>query len=646
MWLTPQLPLSLVMKSPEVIEAIRRLHNGVSSKVTSRSKGNLMDHIPSNLMGHIPGFVAVGGTPSQSTDVSSGTQFQNFPLPRELIDNILSFLLAPETISIHKEEGSIKRRFFHTDILKVNRTLRHQASQYLYSHHTFAVFTHNLFEPHLFEHVSGIAPILGADPAKFSYHAAEIRCMKVGKSATYRATYPQEQFLVLGEDLPLICHALQIYYFESAPRALWITSTPGRPLETHVTEKVPQTLETHFDFRTTEFAQPTRTMRNILTPFRDFVTPGQVVEVAGDKIPRILKKAVAASMAPTIISTHAVVKSMLTTMLAVKALADTSAAKGELWNAVMQYESVSKGADWWDHVQDLTEIADSSVDLHLIRSMEEIAILAQEAITACGVIRLALKVPYEFVSRTRGLRTQGLNYPLTGPTAQKFCHLVWLSRLTTKARDGKIARQWVQDVLTHLRGVVHMAAGNAELAKDIKALDAQLKLHPEEDDFELDYSKLTLYNSAVSAASAPMSTQSQLPSFPVPHSTSTPFPTSEPTQTHTATHPTSPPTSPPPSIFSSLASSSKPLHALKFLRKKEKNRDKGKEKASSKSTTKDKSKDKGKQPLQMKMVYQSAWLDTRIITQLTKQERDRIHHLQQELGLKKTEFGAYGGGFE
>lgn len=141
---------------------------------------------------------------------SSRALRNNFPLPRELRDEIYKYLLDGKYARVRRAQRYDRAYRFHTNILAVNREIHNESEEYLHEKNAFVV-VHCTYLGHL----TPWLPFVALGPTKTKYNSLEISYVQ-GQSSD-QPKLEVTSCLLLESDLDIYCaYTVTFAAFQSA----------------------------------------------------------------------------------------------------------------------------------------------------------------------------------------------------------------------------------------------------------------------------------------------------------------------------------------------------------------------------------------------------------------------------------------------
>ena len=236
----------------------------------------------------------------------------NFPLPRELRDQIYQYLLHSDYTRVErkwkstladKSNGIFERQgyYFHTNILGVNRAIHDEAREYLYKNNIFVVASADWFhaDGDSFFTVNTYTPVVTeTKAARMKHHSLRLHVAKGNGELVLRQNrdpskdsikIPTQSIVLLLKDLDALLTTLRTHVSQRLAFTLMIedNDTPSRPRFELVgmiagENKVPKPTRFKVQFLDTPWRkQDADTQRNTLASLRDFHCASMRVTIDG-----------------------------------------------------------------------------------------------------------------------------------------------------------------------------------------------------------------------------------------------------------------------------------------------------------------------------------------------------------------------------
>jgi hypothetical protein len=279
----------------------------------------------------------------------------NFPLPRELRDQIYRYLLHSDYTRVERkwtgnlaasESNDIFERKgykFHTNILAVNRAIHDEAQDYLYKNNIFVVATANWFDADgdsLFTFNSYIPVVTESKVARMRHHSIRMHVTKGVKA-------PTQSCLLLLKDLDALIVTLRFHASQRLAFALMmeddLTSSRYRFMPVGIDGLANKAIKSsHFKvhfFNTPWHKTDVNTQRNVLDSLCEFNSNSMRVTIDGILAETIIHAQRAQDMmGAALISPLALDSFRLDTYYKQKRLADKAVCANELGLAEVAYK--------------------------------------------------------------------------------------------------------------------------------------------------------------------------------------------------------------------------------------------------------------------------------------------------------------------
>ncbi|KAK3715118.1 hypothetical protein LTR37_007328 [Vermiconidia calcicola] len=329
----------------------RSLEQGATSTVTSA-----LDQATEN-------FDDLG--PGDQGSVSPQEPMANFPLPRELRDEIYSYLLdarnveytpLPEQDTKHSEAYSLRSGRAHTydfctALLRVNKTLGDEAKQQLYSKSAFVKIDFDMPGFHQLLHLANVPVLAEANIEHFPHFALKVDLLWKTPPWVKLCEYLHEltpshdrgSVLMLTQDFRRFCEMLKYQCQFTSPRCVYVNTSAGlevKPVVVEVSE--PPTIKV--TCRTTVLtALSDQHQAALLNDLRTVTGAGYKLTISGFA-DHALSRAVKESMSPRIIWVRAMEWDRLELGLLKKREADKLALLHDIRGATHRYNLLM---DYW-----------------------------------------------------------------------------------------------------------------------------------------------------------------------------------------------------------------------------------------------------------------------------------------------------------
>ncbi|KAJ9619636.1 hypothetical protein H2203_008417 [Taxawa tesnikishii (nom. ined.)] len=282
---------------------------------------------------------------------------ENFPLPRELRDEIYKHVLSADAATRRRDfdlPGFFTALESETNILQVNRTIRQETRNALYRANAFVIVSFNGPAEVELLTLCGLAMIIGASPKYFKDHSMYLEIIVRG-GWTERFS-----FVTVIQEVPRLLRFLQLKQYSFFDRLAWITSPDHSASLSFTTFELNQGAQNSLGlgvakrFRIRFGVQLRKTslhkfddafQKRLLAPFKHF--SGQDVKVRIASFPKstntsTLVSTLCRSMMPTIAWPRAAAWDFLRTARAIKDSIDAEVSEqGDVW-AAPRYNQVSQ----------------------------------------------------------------------------------------------------------------------------------------------------------------------------------------------------------------------------------------------------------------------------------------------------------------
>ncbi|KAK3715082.1 hypothetical protein LTR37_007292 [Vermiconidia calcicola] len=296
-----------------------------------------------------------------------GPPMANFPLPRELRDQIYGYLLHHEHVldkpydtrsedqrskyseSFGRDASSANTYRFHPSILAVNREMHEEAKQVLLSNH-FIVVSHIWPEMAEYKHWLGVTIVTEnqAHIAKFRHHVVRFPAQARPGSLGHEKQCVQS-FLMVASNIAEFCRLMQWFHYQGVSRAQLLTRfhdmrPHGYYLHAQSVDMPakPPFLKVQFQDRELMEQKPD-VARGLVSPLRQVVAGLQIVKIINaPKLIQPFVQSVICTMSPKTIWTVALAWDMVETLINMKQKAEALLMSGKLEKALVWYNSISQ----------------------------------------------------------------------------------------------------------------------------------------------------------------------------------------------------------------------------------------------------------------------------------------------------------------
>lgn len=141
----------------------------------------------------------------------------NFPLPRELRDQIYGYLLDGKHTRVTRVNRNDKAYKFHTNIMAVNRQIHREAERYLYKNNIFVVFRSDILPLPRFE-----VPVVAFGRRNMKHLSLDVTFFQNYDPHSPPENHQITHLLLLAKDLGIYCHWMGLCNI-SSPSARRIT---------------------------------------------------------------------------------------------------------------------------------------------------------------------------------------------------------------------------------------------------------------------------------------------------------------------------------------------------------------------------------------------------------------------------------------
>jgi hypothetical protein len=313
-------------------------------------------------------------TSNATSDATTDLRLPNFPIPRELRDQIYSYLLHSDYTRVIRDRertsdggnGPFKRQAykFHTNILAVNKAIDEESQEFLYKNNVFVVASADWhqhgFMPgeSLFSGNFWTPIVTETQAAKMRHHSLRLHLIK-GKNAEFdrldesvgsRIPAPIRSCVVMANDLHALCMTLRCHVLQYPGFAILVEDDPVIPppgdiVVVGVDErdgKLEKSSRLKIQFRITPFRARDANMQfKTFDLLRQIVCAGLRVTVDG-VLPEHIDRAQRAkdAMGPVLISRQASHWDSFEILCKAKQLMDNNMCLGELQLAAKSYSFI------------------------------------------------------------------------------------------------------------------------------------------------------------------------------------------------------------------------------------------------------------------------------------------------------------------
>lgn len=277
----------------------------------------------------------------------------NFPLPRELRDQIYGYLLDSKYTRVKRDNVGDRAYKYHLSVLGVNREIHDEAAEYLYNYknNAFMVVRHPPahWDSALMPPWIPLVAELGNRPMR--YHSLEVTF--VPNSHSPHSVTRMGAWLLLANDIDMYFSEITRYIHRKmahceAQTPMLVLCQNGSLIDRHV-DKDGSVLLPHFlgvEFGSHRFHKATTEFQSsIISRLRSVSTPGLVVEVCGSmiKTPSLGESSSSPDSSPisSLVCSPALVWRMFLDFDSLKTLTDTLAQNGEIQLALDTLEDIS-----------------------------------------------------------------------------------------------------------------------------------------------------------------------------------------------------------------------------------------------------------------------------------------------------------------
>ncbi|KAK5136672.1 hypothetical protein LTR08_002325 [Meristemomyces frigidus] len=237
----------------------------------------------------------------------------NFPLPRELRDEIYGYLLSSE----YAKDGMTYN--FHTSIMAVNHALHDETEEYLYKNNVFVVFSCN-WEHFVPTGFSCLPLVATKNVGRMEHHSSHFH---LGIEKKTEKETPVRSILILAQHVEGICHQLHIQLFTLENQRVCIISLPGKQLHLEHSGNSKVTTSALIELRTTKHRNMTVACQQALVlPLHSFISEISEISFRGAIADASTVEAAKSLMKPALICMEAKLWSLYSIVLAEKAICD------------------------------------------------------------------------------------------------------------------------------------------------------------------------------------------------------------------------------------------------------------------------------------------------------------------------------------
>lgn len=321
------------------------------------------------------------------------TKRPNFPLPRELRDQIYGYLLHHEhtkaapyqrplvaltdyAIKSSRVKSTAHTFRFHADILATNHHIREEALKVLVSNHFVMVsFKWNALQ--VAKHIHGL-PIVCEDQkavAKFKDHHLKVNIHHGHKGLRTGTSGKGRSFLMLAVDLPLFCGEMMRWELLMAPSPdnILVHLRDSPPNKLHIIKQnldgVHSVVTTKIQLRSTEGSpMDTALETRLLDPFQSMIANSLRVEIM-DSLQPEKSRALAELMGPRLVFLKPMSWLAVEVAQNIKRSADELVVQGDFDRALAKYHMVMDAQEAYRLLSSPPEVwrSDSGIPLGLLQ---------------------------------------------------------------------------------------------------------------------------------------------------------------------------------------------------------------------------------------------------------------------------------------
>jgi hypothetical protein len=289
-------------------------------------------------------------------------KLSNFPLPRELRDNIYSYLLDGDYTrlkrTVDKIKGKIKTEFdrivrgenayhFHTNILAVNRAIHEEAEELLYKRNIFIVLSYQW--PGVLDMTGGwfwLMTVSKKHVAKMTRHSLRIHTTpganhlaelsrKTGQKA------PVESCIILARDLEAFCLTFLIPASSTSGPAITVTTSPAGVVDIRTStfdDRKAESMQLRCDLRDSKYRPMSAALqRSLLAPLAAIMAPCQRVVFTGEVLDVPQTESLKRTMAPSLKCQSAVFWAYFEALTLAKQFADVGTDHDDISFVLTEY---------------------------------------------------------------------------------------------------------------------------------------------------------------------------------------------------------------------------------------------------------------------------------------------------------------------
>ncbi|KAK3722984.1 hypothetical protein LTR37_002130 [Vermiconidia calcicola] len=294
----------------------------------------------------------------QTGSPQPATAMVNFPLPRELRDEIYSYLLdarrvkytpPPDRKAAHSKmysncSGRAHTYKFFTAVLRVNKTIGAEATECLYARQAFILVSFDMPDFSRMLHMANV-PIIADDKLeKFKRHVVSVDVkwtdhpyFTVAQTVHDKKLDPEQGFVLMLEvEFRRLCEMLRFLCQYTLPRCVYVTSRADTELDARVVQatQMAHIKVTYHEAGAKALSMPQQA--GVLRTLAIVIGGGYKLSLSGFS-DHSLARGVKATMAPAIAWPRALEWDRLETAMQKKAEADELANKGDWAGAISRY---------------------------------------------------------------------------------------------------------------------------------------------------------------------------------------------------------------------------------------------------------------------------------------------------------------------
>lgn len=300
------------------------------------------------------------------SSININAPLPNFPIPRELRDQIYGYLLDSEYTRISRRCDQVpdqeakpnrsgpKAYHFHTNILAVNRQIHDETEELLYKRNVFVVISYQwpadqaergslIWTPIVSnKHVARMALHslrIHMSPGPITLQAAELN---------YQAKVPIESYLILAGDMKAFAVSLQIPEKSHNGHAVSLARYPGRGARLRleglqIEDELRDPSRMKFQLRDTRHRKMNHTLQDdLLSPLASVVDMGQKVSFTGAVCDSKQAEHLRKMMGPSVVCVNAMYWSAYKECAMAKDVADAALEHEDFEFVVCLYRHISR----------------------------------------------------------------------------------------------------------------------------------------------------------------------------------------------------------------------------------------------------------------------------------------------------------------